>query len=249
MTVSRTFYNFYPVLTPVRLASTGNVSGSYSNGPLNNGVQATLTIPGGLSTLDSVTLLLDDYVILNAQTNANENGIYQVTTLGTPTILTRRVDFHAIEQIQEGQIVSVGAGSTLAGSSWVVCEPLPAKFGVDGLIFNPVSVPSGSTFLVASNNLSDVASAATARTNLGAQPVANIKAATTGNIGGAGAGPITVTVAGLTTSSVVVATVASSSNPVSVILATAGSGNFDVTFSADPGATCTLNYVAFIAAQ
>jgi hypothetical protein len=78
---------------------------------------------------------------------------------------------------------------------------------------------------------------------------ANIKAATTGNIGGAGAGPITVTVAGLTAASVVVATIEASSNAVSVVKATAGSGNFDVTFSADPGASCTLNYVAFIAAQ
>lgn len=76
-----------------------------------------------------------------------------------------------------------------------------------------------------------------------------VKAATTGNIGGAGAGPITVTVAGLTTSSVVVATIATSSNTVAVAKAVAGTGNFDVTFTGDPGATCTLNYIAYIAAQ
>ncbi len=77
----------------------------------------------------------------------------------------------------------------------------------------------------------------------------DVKAATTANIGGAGAGPITVTVAGLTAASVVVATIATSSNPVAVAKAVAGSGNFDVTFTGDPGATCTLNYVAYIAAQ
>jgi hypothetical protein len=76
-----------------------------------------------------------------------------------------------------------------------------------------------------------------------------VKAATTGNIGGAGAGPITVTVAGLTAASVVVATIATSSNVVAVAKAVAGSGNFDVTFTGDPGATCTLNYVAYIASQ
>lgn len=76
-----------------------------------------------------------------------------------------------------------------------------------------------------------------------------IKAATTGNIGGAGAGPISVSVTGLTAASVVVATVEASANLVSVISATAGVDSFDVTFSADPGATCTLNYIAFIAAQ
>lgn len=81
------------------------------------------------------------------------------------------------------------------------------------------------------------------------QLAANIKAATTANIGGAGAGPITVSVAGLTAASVVVATIEASSNAVSVVKCNAGSGSFDVTFSGDPGAACTLNYVAFIAAQ
>lgn len=81
------------------------------------------------------------------------------------------------------------------------------------------------------------------------QSAANIKAATTGNIGGAGAGPISVAVAGATAASVVVATVEASSNPVSVIAATATGTGFDVTFSADPGAACTLNYILFIAAQ
>lgn len=77
----------------------------------------------------------------------------------------------------------------------------------------------------------------------------NIKAATTSNIGGAGAGPISVVVAGLTAASVVVATVESSSNPVSVIACTATGTGFDITFSADPGASCLVNYVAFVVAQ
>lgn len=77
----------------------------------------------------------------------------------------------------------------------------------------------------------------------------NIIAATTANIGGGGAGPISVVVAGLTAASVVVATIESSSNAVSVVACTATATGFDVTFSADPGASCLLNYVAFIAAQ
>lgn len=78
---------------------------------------------------------------------------------------------------------------------------------------------------------------------------ANIKAATTANIGGAGAGPIAVSVTGMTAASVVVASVETSSNPCSVIAANAGSGSFNLTVSADPGATLTVNYVAFIVAQ
>lgn len=77
----------------------------------------------------------------------------------------------------------------------------------------------------------------------------NIIAATTADIGGSGAGPITVAVAGLTASSVVVATVESSSNPVSVVACTAGVDSFDITLSADPGAALLVNYIAFVAPQ
>ena len=112
-----------------------------------------------------------------------------------------------------------------AGATPFVSGNFPVASGVAGLM-----VDSG----VAASNL---------------QNKTNIKAATTANIGGAGAGPISVVVAGLTAASVVVATVESSSNPVSVIACTATATGFDVTFSADPGASCLLNYVAFIAAQ
>lgn len=334
MTTTRAQYIFNTQLFPVRVVDTANLSGSYFNGTLNNGVGATLSLSGGLTTIDSVTLAVGDRVLLVAQTNGNENGIYEVSAIGTPGLLTRAKDLQNIEQIKEGQYVPVAAGTTNAGAIYVIVEPLPGHLGIDDLSFNPASVPSASTFLIATNNLSDVddvsdsrdnlelgasddvvfssltldndglhlldtnathdliitpgsnltadrvftlttgdaartldisaasvtisafaatilddANAGALRTTLGAQSSANIIAATTANIGGAGAGPIDVTVAGLTSSSIVVATIASSSNVVSVSKAVAASGKFTVTFSADPGATCTLNYVAFIAAQ
>lgn len=333
MSTARTQYSYNQQLTSARLVSTSNIAGSYLNGNLNNGLGATLTV-ASLTTIDSVTLAVDDRVLLVAQTNANENGIYVVNSVGTNAVLERAADFQNIEQIKEGQYIPISAGTANAGAMYVVVEPIPGHLGVDDLNFSPTSVPSGSTFLVASNNLSDVDSAATSATNLGlgtgddvvfssltldndglklkdtnasnvltispgsnltadrvftlttgdaartlnisaadvtisafaatilddanagalrttlgAQAQSNIIAATTGNIGGAGAGPIDVTVAGLTASSIVVATIASSSNAVAVAKAVAGSGKFTVTFSADPGATCTLNYVAFVAAQ
>lgn len=78
---------------------------------------------------------------------------------------------------------------------------------------------------------------------------ANIKAARTANIGGAGAGPISVAVAGLTAASIVTASIQASSNAAAVQKVTATSSGFDILFSADPGATCTVNYVAFVVAQ
>lgn len=75
----------------------------------------------------------------------------------------------------------------------------------------------------------------------------NIIANSTANIGGAGAGPLTINVRGLTVDSVVLATIKSSTNPVSVQKVTAGTNSFDVLLSGDPGASCVLNYIVFIA--
>ncbi len=76
-----------------------------------------------------------------------------------------------------------------------------------------------------------------------------VKAVLTGNIGASGAGPLTITVAGMTAASVVVATVSSSSNPCYVLTATPGTGNFALTVNTDPGASLIVNYIAYITAQ
>lgn len=81
------------------------------------------------------------------------------------------------------------------------------------------------------------------------QVAANIKADRTANIGGGGAGPISVVVAGVTAASIITGSIQASSNPVDVQKITATATGFDILFSADPGATCTVNYVAFVVAQ
>ena len=81
------------------------------------------------------------------------------------------------------------------------------------------------------------------------QSSANLKAARTSNIGGGGAGPISVVVAGLTAASILNADINTSSNTVSVAKVTATATGFDILFSADPGATCLVDYQAFVAAQ
>ena len=77
----------------------------------------------------------------------------------------------------------------------------------------------------------------------------NIKAGHTIDIGGGGAGPITVNLTGVTTASVIVGTIISSSNAVEIEKIAPGTGTFAVTFSADPGASAIVSYVAFLAAQ
>ncbi len=338
MVAQVTQYNIFQQLTSARVVDTSNLSGNYLNGPLNNGLGATLTASSvGVLTIDSVDLEANDRVLLVGQTNANENGIYVVTQAGGASavwVLTRSGDQQSIEQIKAGQFLSINAGTSNAGAMYVIVEPLPGALGVDDFNFSPSSVPSGSTFLVAANNLSDVVSASDSRDNLelgsaddvvfssltldndglhlldtnathdliispgsnltadrvftlttgdaartldisaasvtisafaatvlddanagsaratlGAQESSNIKAAHSADIGGGGAGPIDVAVSGLTSSSVVVASILSSSNAVSIAKVLPGTDKFSITFSADPGAACVLNYVAFVAAQ
>lgn len=62
------------------------------------------------------------------------------------------------------------------------------------------------------------------------------------DIGGGGAGPIDVEVAGMTADSVVIASMVSSSNPASIIAVTPTTDKFTVTFSADPGASAIISY-------
>ena len=73
--------------------------------------------------------------------------------------------------------------------------------------------------------------------------IALMPAAVSDDLGGAGAGPIDVTVAGLTSSGVVVATMKSSTNGVGVLETEAALGKFTVTFDADPGASAIINYM------
>ena len=66
------------------------------------------------------------------------------------------------------------------------------------------------------------------------------------DIGGSGAGPISVTVTGLMSTNYVAVTLVSSTNPVTILSVVAGSGSFDITFNADPGASAIIAWQAFV---
>lgn len=77
---------------------------------------------------------------------------------------------------------------------------------------------------------------------------ANVLAILSVDIGGSGAGPINVSVPGLTSTGSVTVNLLSSSNPVTISAVTPGTNQFSVTFSADPGASAIIQYIAFTAA-
>lgn len=157
-------YNVYPGFSPVRVVATSNQSGTYFNGLLNNGVGATLTYATGVLTIDSVVVVAGDSVALVGQTNANENGLYICTVtgvVGVSAVLQRRADMQNIEQLKIGQYVSVGAGTVSQGSMFVVCEPLPANFGIDNLVLSamiPAGLGTASTKAASDNTKTTLAS-------------------------------------------------------------------------------------------
>lgn len=190
MTISQ--YNIYPILTPVRLVSTTNISGSYFNGSINNGVGGTITTASSTLTIDAVLVNNNDPVLLIGQTNANENGIYIVNAEINPVVLTRRQDFQNIEQLKSGQTIAVSSGNTQAGGVYTLIDPLPGHFGVDPLSFTTAA--GSGTGTAADKDASDN-SQPTVSSVVG-PTVANgvaVFADTSGSVTAATAGTVTLT--------------------------------------------------------
>jgi hypothetical protein len=169
-------YNQYPTLSQVRLASSSNQSGTYNNGPLNNGVGATFTYATGALTIDSVTVNVGDRILFQGQTNANENGIYVCNVAGATgvsAVLQRASDMQCIEQMKAGQYVSVGAGSVNAGNFYTIVEPLPAIFGVSNFVLNADPSAGGVTFSGAASTANALAVFSDTAGNLKAQSTAS----------------------------------------------------------------------------
>lgn len=223
-------YSISPWLTPARLVADANQIGTYFNGSINNGVGATLTLSTGVLTIDSVEVNLSDRILLKGQTNANENGLYvctQAGDVGISTILQRSGDQQCREQYFPGQYVSIAAGTVYEGSIFVLVEPLPTQLGISPISWtNDTSVPSN------------------------VQLKSSIIAGVTDDIGGFGAGPINTGIPAMVTGAVITASVKSSTNPVAVASVTCTSnGNLQIEFTADPGASAFVNFIALTAPQ
>ena len=167
-------YNISQQVTSVRLVSVSNLSGTYFNGNLNNGIGATLTsVSNSLLVIDGINVEVGNRILLPIQTNANENGIYVVISTGSavsPWILQRSPDYQSLEQLKLGQFFSVDAGNTLEGNMYVLVEPLPYCIGCAGLTFVNVTTGGsggGGPFLRIAKNLSDLSNLNTSYNNFG----------------------------------------------------------------------------------
>ena len=127
-----------------------NGTGLSINSRANSGVGATLTNAGANAALvvDGVLMTVGKRVLVYNQTNAYENGVYSVTTVGdgsTPWVMTRASDSNrygpkSTSELDIGDYFFVQAGNTGAGESYVLTSPNGTIiFGTTNIAFTQFS--------------------------------------------------------------------------------------------------------------
>lgn len=136
--------------TPVKYEvpnSTGNLNATYNNGVA--GVGATLTNAGTLVAFapDGPTAQIGDRILIYNQTNQFENGVYEVTTVGSGSVawvLTRAADADSYglkdpNALGNGDAFFVTSGNTGAGETYVCNTTGTITFGTTAITFAQVS--------------------------------------------------------------------------------------------------------------
>lgn len=146
-------------------ATSANLAGyTYANGTF--GVGATLTAGSNAAfATDGVSPTVNQVVLVANQTNAYENGLYNLTQVGSvslPAILTRATDYDQPGEINPGDTVVVLQGTLYQGTQWIQLDVV-LSVGVDAINFDLINQPQ---FLVKANNLSDVANVTTSFNNI-----------------------------------------------------------------------------------
>lgn len=111
------------VKAPCRVATTANITLS------------------GLQTIDGVTLVANDRVLVTSQTDASENGIW----LAQAGAWSRALDFNGLRDVVGGTQIYVTSGTVNAGTIWRVAGTGTYSIGADDIdldiALNPSSFP------------------------------------------------------------------------------------------------------------
>ena len=133
----------------VKVATTANIAGTYNNGT------GTITASGNgaLGNIDGVATTTSDRILVKDQTDAKQNGIYVVTTVGdgsNPYVLTRAGDADASAEISGGAFFFVEQGTTNADNGFVTTHNGNPTLGTDNIVFQQFS---GAGQITAGNGL------------------------------------------------------------------------------------------------
>lgn len=169
----------------VRAASTANVTVTYS---ATGGTSARGQITAAPNTLDGVTLVNGNRILLKDQSTGAQNGIWVVTTAGTGAngVWDRATDFDADAEVTAGAFTFVTEGTVNADSGWVLTTNDPVIIGgASGTAlafaqFSGAGQITAGAGLTKTGNTIDVATASSARIVVNAD---NIDLATVGTAG------------------------------------------------------------------
>ena len=142
-------------VNPCLVATTANLTATYSNGTA--GVGATLTNSGtqAVLSIDGVTLAVGNRVLVKDQVTALQNGVYTVTNIGsvsTNWILTRSTDYDSVAQTIRGDIVSVITGTASSASLWMLTSSI-TTIGTDSFTFAKTDQNSFTSILGTTNQI------------------------------------------------------------------------------------------------
>ena len=161
----------------VVMATTADLAYTYANG--SSGVGATLTNgSNGAITIDGIaTATANQRVLVKDQDDAEENGIYYVSTVsgsGTALVLTRTTDADTASELSSGSFVFVEQGTTNADAAFVMTQDATITMGTTDLTWTQFSgagqitagdalTKSGNTLHWADDNITLEVSSDTAR--------------------------------------------------------------------------------------
>lgn len=100
---------------------------------------ANVNLSGGTSTtVDGVTLVANDRVLVTAQSTASQNGIYRVKVLGSGSNGTwvRAKDADTTADVTAGMVVMITEGTTYADTQWKLTTNDPITLGTTSLAFS-----------------------------------------------------------------------------------------------------------------
>jgi len=100
---------------------------------------------GASLSIDGVTVLNDDRVLLKSQTSPAENGVYAISGVGSNIELTRTTDADTDEEVSQGLAVDIVEGLANGRTRWLLTSSNPITLGVTPLTF--VSIPNPSTLI------------------------------------------------------------------------------------------------------
>ncbi len=104
---------------------------------------ANITLVGSApDTLDGISLALGNRVLVKNQTTPSQNGIYEVSVLGSGSNGTwvRTTDFDDAE-VTQGMTVAVVLGNTNTRTIWILMTADPIVIDTTALTFNKIPIP------------------------------------------------------------------------------------------------------------